>query len=150
MSFNTLSVSVSLCVWIVKINRREYFDRVQFITLLLIPKFSYADGGLVAFYKLGTVDGSIETVKKEIYVLLEKESFEIIGEYHPAKNSNLLVITFTNKELLDICKQVSERGLMAAVMRVGLISINGQVEISLLNPEYLFYAYDLLFLTLIA
>lgn len=112
-----------------------------FVILLLIPQFLYADGGLVAFYKLGTIDGSIETVKKEIYALLEKDSFEIIGEYHPAKDTNLLVITFTNKELLYICKQVTERGLMAAVMRVGLISINGQVEISLLNPEYLFYAY---------
>lgn len=111
------------------------------ITLLLIPGFSYADGGLVAFYKLGTIDGSIDSVKKEIYVLLKKDSFKVIGEYHPAKDTNLLVITFTNKELLDICKQIPERGIMAAVMRVGLISINGQVEISLLNPEYLFYAY---------
>ncbi|MEN8119596.1 MAG: hypothetical protein ABFS35_04590 [Bacteroidota bacterium] len=111
------------------------------VILLIIPKLSFADGGLVAFYKLGTIDGTIDSVKNEIYTLLKKDSFKIIGEYHPAKDENLLVITFTNKELLDICKQVPERGLMAAVMRVGLISINGQVEISLLNPEYLFYAY---------
>lgn len=108
---------------------------------ILTPKLIYADGGLVAFYKLGTVDGSIKTVKIEIISLLEKDSFKIIGEYNPAKDPNLLVITFTSTDLLNICRQIPDRGLMAAVMRVGLISINGQVEISLLNPEYLFYAY---------
>ncbi len=109
--------------------------------ILLIPKHLYADGGLVAFYKLGTIDGNIKSVKKEIFRLLEKDSFEIIGEYNPAKDTNLLVITFTHKDLLNICRQIPDRGLMAAVMRIGLISINGQVEISLLNPEYLFFAY---------
>jgi len=112
-----------------------------FMSLLLMPLQLYAGGGLIAFYKLGNIEGSISSVRTEIHTLLEKDQFEIIGEYHPAKDTSLLVITFTNQKLLDICEQVSDRGLMAAVMRVGLISKNGHVEISLLNPEYIFYAY---------
>jgi len=111
------------------------------LLMLLTPRYLFADGGLVAFYKLGTIEGNIESVKKDIFNLLKKDNFEIIGEYSPANDPNLLVITFTNKKLLEICRQIPDRGLMAAVMRVGLISINGQVEISLLNPEYLFFAY---------
>jgi len=119
--------------------KKIYFGFIFF--LFFLPISVFADGGLIAFYKLGTVKGSIDEVKDEIVTQLEKNEFEIIGKYHPMKSDDLLVIVFTNEKLLNICKQIPEQGLMAASMRVGLIAKNDSVEISLLNPEYIFYAY---------
>ena len=111
------------------------------ILFIFINKPILADGGLIAFYKLGSKRGSLIEVKNKIKKVLLKENFKILGEYHPANNSNFLVITFTNQDLLDITIQIKDRGLMASVMRIGLIVKGNKVEISLLNPEYIFYAY---------
>jgi hypothetical protein len=102
---------------------------------------AFADGGLVAFYKLGTHKGSIDEVKIKIENALKADSFEVIGSYHPAKDNNLLVITYTRQDLIDLTLKTGGRGVMAAVMRIGLIQKGNKVEVSLLNPEYLFYAY---------
>ncbi len=115
------------------------------ILLYIIISFcslpAIAGGGLVAFYKLGSIEGSILEVRDSIVKQLESNDFEILGEYSPMKNPDLRVIIFSNKKLLEICKQIPDRGLLAAGMRVGLIAQNGKVDISLLNPEYIFYAY---------
>ncbi len=111
------------------------------INLFLFPFPVFAGGGLIAFYKLGLLKGNIKEVKTQIIHQLESNNFEIIGAYAPMNNSDLQVIVFTNKQLKNICEQIPDRGLMAAGMRVGLIAVNDSVEISLLNPEYIFYAY---------
>ncbi|NJO88307.1 MAG: hypothetical protein HC831_04550 [Chloroflexia bacterium] len=100
-----------------------------------------ADGGLVAFYKLGIQQGSISEVKAKIEGALNADGFEVIGSYHPAKNDSLLVVAYTRQDLIDLTLKISDRGIMAAVMRIGLVQIGNDVEISLLNPEYIFYAY---------
>ncbi|MCF6240613.1 MAG: hypothetical protein L3J74_04620 [Bacteroidales bacterium] len=100
-----------------------------------------AGGGLIAFYKLGSIKGNIKEVKTKIIHQLESNDFEILGSYSPMNNTDLQVIIFTNKQLENICQQIPDRGLMAAGMRVGLIAKNDSIEISLLNPEYIFYAY---------
>ena len=117
--------------------------RIIFISLLflLVTIKLSADGGLVAFYKLGGQEGTISSVKEMVNQALISDSFEIIGSYHPAKDSNLMVITFTRKDLIEITTRYDNRGLMASVMRVGLIRRDNHVDISLLNPEYIFYAY---------
>lgn len=115
-------------------------------TYLFIILFSYsfnasAGGGLIAFYKLGLQKGEITEVKSKIIKQLKQNNFEIIGEYSPMKDVNLKVIVFTNEQLKSICKQVPDGGIMASAMRVGLIARNDSVEVNLLNPEYIFYAY---------
>jgi hypothetical protein len=109
--------------------------------IILIPLNLMADGGLVAFYKLGMQEGSMNKVQEKINNALVSEKFVIIGSYNPAKDTSLMVITFTRQDLIDITTKYDARGLMACIMRVGLIRKNNQVEISLLNPEYIFYAY---------
>jgi hypothetical protein len=110
--------------------------------LLVFPPFSgFADGGLVAFYKLGSYDGTLKETQEKINAALIAENFEIIGSYNPAKDTNLMVIAFTRNDLIDLTLKYNQRGLMAGIMRVGLIKEGNMVEISLLNPEYLFYAY---------
>jgi hypothetical protein len=100
-----------------------------------------ADGGLVAFYKLGGQKGTLDEIKQNITRALKSENFEIIGSYHPAKDTNLMVIAFTRQDLIEITTKYNKRGLMASIMRVGLICNGDTIEISLLNPEYIFYAY---------
>jgi hypothetical protein len=112
-----------------------------FIFLFSNSFTAFAGGGLIAFYKLGLQKGSIKEVESQIIHQLESNNFKVIGEYSPMKNPDLKVIVFTNERLKNICNQIPDRGLMASAMRVGLIAKNDSVEISLLNPEYIFYAY---------
>lgn len=112
-----------------------------FLLMLILPLKIVADGGLVAFYKLGTQEGTMNQVKEKINAALLTEKFKIIGSYNPAKDSNLMVIAFTRIDLIEITTRFDKRGLMASIMRVGLIRDGDQVQISLLNPEYIFYAY---------
>jgi hypothetical protein len=120
----------------------RYLKKIIFFSVLFIfPINLLADGGLVAFYKLGLQEGTMNEVKEKINGALITQNFEIIGSYNPAKDTNLMVITFTRQDLIDITTKYDSRGLMACIMRVGLIRKNNEVEISLLNPEYIFYAY---------
>ncbi len=111
------------------------------ISILFTQGLLHADGGLVAFYKLGNQKGSIKELESKITIALKSEKFEIIGSYHPAKDTNLMVITFTRKDLIELTLNIGKNSIMAGIMRIGLIQTNDSVEISLLNPEYLFYAY---------
>lgn len=120
----------------------NYLVRCVLIFIFILPPaLIHADGGLVAFYRLGSREGTISKVGEEISSALRTENFEILGTYHPAKDTNLMVIAFTRKDLLDITLKFDRKGLMAGVLRVGLIRKGNQIDISLLNPEYLFYAY---------
>jgi hypothetical protein len=118
-----------------------YIFVIIFFHLLYIQPLVYADGGLVAFYKLGAQTGTLKEIQEKINDALVAEKFEILGSYNPAKDTNLMVITFTRHDLVDITLRYDQRGLMAGIMRVGLIKEGDSVQISLLNPEYLFYAY---------
>jgi hypothetical protein len=114
---------------------------ILLLTLFYMPIILRADGGLVAFYKLGAQFGSMDQVQEKINQALVSEKFKIIGHYNPAKDTNLMVITFTRPDLIEITTKYDKRGLMAGIMRVGLIREGDSIEMSLLNPEYLFYAY---------
>jgi len=117
------------------------FKIITFILIFFADVPVFADGGLVAFYKLGNRKGNLHIVESDIKKSLEAENFEILGAYHPAKDTNLLVITFTRKDLISLTLKIGNNSIMAGIMRVGLIQVDNSVEISLLNPEYLFYAY---------
>ncbi|MFN8255256.1 MAG: hypothetical protein U0W24_06175 [Bacteroidales bacterium] len=122
---------------------RMTFKTLIFICLsiVLAQNSMLADGGLVAFYQLGYQKGTLNHVDSAVRATLQSEKFDIIGSYHPAKDENLLVITFTRQDLLSLTLKIGNTAIMAGVMRIGLIKQNDSVQISLLNPEYLFYAY---------
>lgn len=105
-------------------------------------QMTYADGGLTSYYKVGTIQGTIDEAKAKVEQALTSMNFEIIGGYHPGRENDMYVITFTRKDLIDITLKVEDRGPLASVLRVGLLSDQqGNVEVTLLNPEYLFYGY---------
>jgi len=114
-----------------------------FIFLLCLSATkTFADGSIPAFIRVGTVNGTIEGVSKDIKTALQSSNFEIKGEYRPEKNDSLYLIAFTRKDLLEISIKDEAKNIAASVLRVGLrLTVAGKIEITLLNPEYIFYGY---------
>ncbi len=113
----------------------------QILLLLLIVKSSYADGSINAFYK-AMIAGNLDEVAGNIKQELKNSGFNILGEYHPKKDNNLLLIAFSNEKLFNITLESKNRGALASILRVGLLfDGKNNVEICFLNPTYLFYSF---------
>lgn len=100
-----------------------------------------ADGALVAFYRVARLDKSMEEAEALVEKSLKDNDFEIAGSYHPGKEEKWNVIAFTRDDLLDITMNIGDQGALASVLRVGLLKRDGKIEVTLLNPSYLFYSY---------
>jgi len=97
--------------------------------------------GISPYLQVGKVSGSISDASKKTIEVLEADGYEVIGQYQPANNPDLYVVVFTSSKLKALCMESKDRGMLAAAMKVGFQNTEGEVSISLLNPEYLFYAY---------
>lgn len=95
---------------------------------------------LPPFYGI-TVEKGMGDLISETQNTITENGFEIVGDYHVAEKSNLYVIAFTSDELKKLCGEFEDRGALASVLKVGLSEEGGKTEISLLNPNYMFYAY---------
>lgn len=93
------------------------------------------------YLQLGKLSGSISDAWKSSIEVLEADGYEVIGQYMPANNPDLYVVVFTSSKLKMLCRKSEDRGMLAAAMKVGFQNTEGAVSVSLLNPEYLFYAY---------
>ncbi|MBT3207842.1 MAG: hypothetical protein HN704_08730 [Bacteroidetes bacterium] len=109
--------------------------------LILSASNSFANEKIPAYYKIGVVKESIPEAANIVKNALSQKGFETIGEYHPGNNKNLYVIAFSSKQLQSIVLKKKDRGLMASVIKVGFYLEKGNLEISLLNPMYIFHAY---------
>ncbi|MEN9445317.1 MAG: hypothetical protein RIS47_2208 [Bacteroidota bacterium] len=117
-------------------------------TLILLSLFltlqSFADGGLNTYYKVGVYQGTMaEAIELAKAALTTADTpFEILGEYQPSKSDAMAVIAFTRSDLVNISLQIPDMGILGNILRVGLRETSkGEIEVSLLNPEYLFYAF---------
>ena len=93
------------------------------------------------YYKVATVKGSMSEVAASVRVALESKDFKIIGEYQPGNNDSLMVLCYTRKDFAGISLKFEDRGALAGVMKVGLKNNDGNIDVSMINPEYIFYAY---------
>ncbi len=93
------------------------------------------------YYKVATVNGSMNDVARSVKTALESHDFEVIGQYNPGNNDSLVVLCYTRKDFADISLKFEDRGALASVMKVGLKNNDGQIDVSMINPEYIFYAY---------
>ncbi len=138
-------------------NFRINIASIIFCLLSFSPLFMKADGGLVAFYKVAVLPNTVE----ETEVIIEKAltatkdvrgniqtPFIIVGKYHPEKSADKLVISFTRRDLIEITAKIGDFATLAAVLKIAVQKEKdesgketGNVVVSLLNPEYLFYAY---------
>lgn len=99
-----------------------------------------AQDELPPFYGVN-VDQSIEELKPDISLAITNAGYEIVGEYKVAGKSNLYVLAFSSEELKKLCGEFEDRGALASVFKLGLTEKDGKTEISILNPNYMFYAY---------
>jgi len=93
------------------------------------------------YYKVATVKGSMSEVAASVRVALESGDFKVIGEYQPGNNDSLMVLCYTRKDFADISLKFEDRGALASVMKVGLKNNDGNIDVSMINPMYIFYAY---------
>lgn len=94
-----------------------------------------------AYFEVGKLSKSINEVGALVKTSLETAGFEVIGEYQPGGSGNLAVICYTSNKLQKIALDYTDRGALAATLKIGLKKENGIVKVSMLNPMYLFYAY---------
>lgn len=116
-----------------------------------------ADGGLVAYYKVTVLKTSmseaVQMVEKALLASVDMEQnaiepFLIVGQYNPTRSAAMQVISFTRKDLIEVTGKIGGKAILASVLKVGVQELKnaagrptGEIMISLLNPDYLFYAY---------
>ena len=113
------------------------------ITLLasLIWSASYANGEIPAYYKIAGFEGDMESAIQSVNDALTTNGFIVLGDYSPAGRSDFHVLAFTNDKLQEVTLKVEDRGALASVLKIGFIKEGGRIDISIVNPEYIFYAY---------
>jgi len=102
---------------------------------------SSAEKNLAPYLKAGSFKGNIADAKAKVQSSLETAGFELIGSYNPENKSNLAVLVYTDNTLKGICIQAKNRAALAAALKVAFIKKGDIVEVSMVNPEYLFNAY---------
>ncbi len=111
------------------------------LILSLILVIGYAQDEHTPYYKIGELDGSVNSHVDKVIEALKAANFEIIGQYNPEKNDKLFVLAYTRTDLQNLSLKFEDRGALAATLKIGFVEKEGKTTISMLNPLYMFYAY---------
>lgn len=111
------------------------------ILILGVNTTIIADEELPPYYLVGQTSTTINETAGLVKSALESKNFQVVGEYSPAGNSDLYVIAFTRDDLQQTTLKVKDRGALASVLKIGLVKKDGKINVSMLNPMYIFYAY---------
>ncbi len=118
---------------------------MKYITFILLfatfNMFANASENMNPYYKLGEFNESVQEIGDKVKVSLTEKDFKVIGEYHPANNSNMLVIVYTNEKLKSFLPGLQDRAALATALKVGLIKKGGKTSVFMQNPDYMFHAY---------
>ncbi len=85
--------------------------------------------------------GTVNELNEKIKTELKAANFDVIGSYKVANNENMQVICFTREDLKTTTSFFEDRGALAAILKIGIRKDSNKVELSLLHPNYMFYAY---------
>lgn len=88
-----------------------------------------------------TTQGTVAGISTKVEKAIEAAQFQIIGQYQVADKPDLKVICFTRDDLKKTTAHFKDRGALASVLKIGIRKEADQVEVSLLNPVYMFVAY---------
>jgi len=102
---------------------------------------SFAEDELPAYFKVATLNMQVSDAAELISTAIIDGGFEILGGYHPENNPDMYVVAYTRKDLQSICNRQNDRGILASILKIGFIKKEGKVEVSMINPMYIFYAY---------
>lgn len=97
--------------------------------------------GISPYIRVAEKAGPMKDVVDQVTRVLEGGGYEVIGQYQPGENPDLFVLVFTNDELISFTRELKDRGMLAAAMKVGFQETEEKISVSIVNPEYLFYAY---------
>lgn len=88
---------------------------------------------------LGSIsESSVSEVANEAQASLQANGFEVVGNYQPNENTQIIVVTHT---ALKKIAGLSEHGGFGAMQRVAIVNRAGQIEVSYTNPNYLWNVY---------
>jgi len=142
----TIIINISLSS-LVKTNFEINLKKLQmkriFITFLiiLVSQITVFSQDIPAYFEVGKSTENMDESASLVKESLKTSGFKIIGEYNPGASENLAVICYTHPDLEKIALGFSDRGALAAALKIGLKKEGDLVKISMLNPMYLFYAY---------
>lgn len=93
------------------------------------------------YLRVADLSGSLDEVVSRVNSVLEEGGYDVIGQYQPGSNPDLYVMVFSSNKLQELCIRSADRGMLAAALKVGFQRTGDKVSVSMVNPEYLFYAY---------
>ncbi|WP_372648701.1 hypothetical protein [Draconibacterium sp.] len=94
-----------------------------------------------SYFLISKSEESVDEGIAKIKSALSESGFRVIGDYHPAQSENLAVVCYTHPKLEEIALGFSDRGALASALKIGLKKQGETLNISMVNPMYLFYAY---------
>ena len=111
-----------------------------FLALFLaVSGASWADDAslkpfVLAYRGAGTIDAKLGEVKAAV----EREGFQVVGEYAPYKGVHIVVVT---SEALRKNAANSRFGAYGAVLRISITEKGKDLQVSYINPLYMAQAY---------
>ena len=93
------------------------------------------------YIRVAELSGEMYEVVSKVKTVLNDAGYDIIGDHQPGNNPDLYVLVFTSDELVEFSQGSKDRGILTAAMKVGFQRTEGKIIVSIVNPEYLFYAY---------
>lgn len=93
------------------------------------------------YIRVAELSGSMDEAVSKVSLVLEEAGYNLIGQYQPGSNPDLYVVVFTSDKLIKFSQKSKDRGLLASALKVGFQKEEGKIAVSIVNPEYLFYAY---------
>lgn len=116
--------------------------RVRLLCLLVLWCFAWAPvmaEPLLRPYILSSdARGDMVKVVIELKAELVAGGFELLGEYAPAADRHVIVVT--NEYLKQLAAE-EENVLFAVPQRIGVTRVEGRVQVAYTNPSYQKYAY---------
>ena len=109
--------------------------------MAFIAAITLSISAIPPYYKMEVRTGTIGEMAEIVRTKLADGGFRVIGEYYPGDSDYLYVLAFTSDELTDLASSSDDQATLASVMKVGITYYDGKVTVSVLNPEYIFYAY---------
>ena len=119
---------------------KNYFVSFFFILALVFSMNSLAAEKLFPFYLASQAKGDMPGIVAEIQGKLKEAQFEIVGQYSPYPQANIIIIS--NDELKSNAAATKFGGYGAA-QRVSITEINGEIQVAYTNPIYMSHGYHL-------
>jgi len=99
---------------------------------------AFADDILMPFVLASTSSGDVKSVAAEVKTKLTSGGFEIVGEYSPYADADIIIVT---NDTLKKAAAGSEFGAYGAAQRVSVTKNGDQTEVAYTNPIYMAAAY---------